>query len=69
MLGIVIVSYRSDDLTVRFVEDQLSRITIPYQVVVVDNGATAEEAATLQRRIPDAVVLPALHRRHAQPWL
>ena len=38
MLGIVIVSYRSDDLTVRFVEDQLSRITIPYQVVVVDNG-------------------------------
>ena len=43
MLGIVIVSYRSDDLTVRFVEDQLSRITIPYQVVVVDNGATAEE--------------------------
>ena len=65
MLGIVIVSYRSDDLTVRFVEDQLSRITIPYQVVVVDNGATAEEAATLQRRIPDAVVLPAENRGFA----
>lgn len=65
MLGVVIVSYRSDDLTVRFVEDQLGRITIPCQVVVVDNGATAEEAAALQRRIPGTVVLPAENKGFA----
>ena len=65
MLGIVIVNYRSDDLTVRFVQGQLCRITLPYQVVVVDNGATAEEAEALQRRIPEAVVLPAENRGFA----
>ena len=65
MIGVVIVSYRSDDLTVQFVRGQLSRITIPYQVVVVDNGATADQAAALQRQIPDAVVLPAENRGFA----
>ena len=65
MLGIVIVNYRSDDLTVRFVQGQLTRITLPYQVVVVDNGATAREAEALQRRIPKAVVLPAENRGFA----
>ena len=62
MLGIVIVNYRSDELTVRFVRSQLVRITIPCQVVVVDNGATADQAAALQRQIPDVVVLPADNR-------
>ena len=65
MIGIVIVSYRSDDLTVRFVREQLPGITVPYQVVVVDNGATPEEAAALQGRIPEAVVLPAENRGFA----
>ena len=65
MLGIVIVNYQSDELTVRFVRGQLSRITIPYQVVVVDNGATADQAAALQRQIPDAVVLPAENKGFA----
>jgi GT2 family glycosyltransferase len=65
MIGIVIVSYRSDDLTVQFVREQLSRITIPSQVVVVDNGASPEEAAALQGRIPEAVVLPAENRGFA----
>ncbi len=58
-LGIVIVSYRSDDLTVRFVREELSRVRIPYTLVVVDNGATSEEAASLGRQLPDAVVLPS----------
>ena len=65
MIGIVIVSYRSDDLTVQFVREQLPRITLPYQVVVVDNGASPDEAAALQDRIPDAVVIPAENRGFA----
>lgn len=59
MLGIVIVSYRSDDRTVRFVREELPRITVPYVTVIVDNGATAEEAAALSDRLPESVVIPA----------
>lgn len=65
MIGIVIVSYRSDDLTVRFVRQELVRITLPYTVVVVDNGATPEEAAALAARIPEAVVIGSANRGFA----
>ncbi len=65
MIGIVIVSYRSDDRTVSFVRDQLSRVSEPKRIVVVDNGATAEEAAALAAIIPEAVVIPADNRGFA----
>ncbi len=50
MIGIVVVSYRSDDRTVTFVTRELPRIGLPYRVVVVDNGATEEEAESLRER-------------------
>ena len=65
MIGVVIVSYRSDDLTVRFVREELVRITWPYKVVVVDNGASEDEAAALAARIPEAVVIPTENRGFA----
>ena len=63
MVGIVIVSYRSDDLTVRFVREDLSRISVPYQVVVVDNGETGSSA--LQEKLPDVTVLVSENRGYA----
>lgn len=65
MIGVVVVSFRSDDLTVRFVREQLSRIRTACRVVVVDNGATEAEAAALQTRIPEVVVIPAENRGFA----
>ena len=65
MIGIVIVSYRSDDRTVSFVREQLSRVSEPHRIVVVDNGASAEEAAALAARIPEAIVIPAENRGFA----
>lgn len=65
MLGVVIVSYRSDDLTVRFVKEELTKITVPYRVVVVANGYDAARAQQLAERIPEAVVLPAENRGFA----
>lgn len=65
MIGVVIVSYKSDDLTVRFVQEELSKVSSPLQVVVVDNGASEAEAEALQRRIPEAVVLPAENKGFA----
>lgn len=38
---------------------------MPYQVVVVDNGASPAEASALQARIPEAVVIPAENRGFA----
>lgn len=57
MIGVVIVNYRSDELTVRFIREDLSRVTLPLSIVVVDNGATEEDAAILQEQIPQAIVL------------
>ena len=48
MLGIVIVNYRSDALTSRFVREELSRIRLPHVTVVVDNGATSESSSRLE---------------------
>ena len=63
MVGIVIVSYRSDDLTVRFVREDLSRISVPYRVVVVDNGETGSRA--LQEKLPEVTVLVSENRGYA----
>lgn len=63
MVGIVIVSYRSDDLTVRFVREDLSRISVPYRVVVVDNGETG--SSDLQEKLPEVTVLVSENRGYA----
>lgn len=57
MVGVVIVSYHSDDRTVRFVTCELSKLTVPYTVVVVNNGATEAEAAALGARLPGVTVI------------
>ena len=51
MLGIVIVSYKTDDATLRFVKEELRDISVPIRIVVVDNGASPEEAAALAGRL------------------
>lgn len=63
MVGLVIVSYRSDDLTVRFVREDLSRITVPYQAVVIDNGETGYH--DLQERLPQVKVLVSENKGYA----
>ena len=63
MVGIVLVNYCSDDLTVRFVREELSRITIPYHVVIVNNGGTDE--CVLKERLPEVTVLASENRGYA----
>ena len=59
MVGIVVVSYRSADRTAAFVLEELSKVEIPHSVVVVDNGATPEEAEALAARLPGVKVIAA----------
>ena len=59
MLGIVLVSYHSDERTVRFVRTELSRISVPHRIVVVDNGVGAGNVSPLAAFLPEADVLSA----------
>ena len=51
MLGIVVVSYKSEDRTFRFVQEELCKVDIPHRTVVVANGACPAEAERLQERL------------------
>lgn len=66
LLGIVVVSYHSDDRTVSFITKELIKIRVPYKVVVVDNGASPEEAGALAARIPGVKVLRAENGGYAK---
>ena len=58
MVGIVIVNYKSDELTVRFVSEELCKTVCPHRTVIVDVGGTLGE-------VPDAVVLKEENRGFA----
>lgn len=66
MLGIVIVSYRSDDRTVAFVREEISKVGMPHQTVIVDNGASPEEAESLAARLPGVQVIAAENGGYAR---
>lgn len=50
-LGIVIVNYREYDRTERFIREEISRIRLPYRLVVVDNGGDPVKAEALRERM------------------
>ena len=40
MLGIIVINYHSEEKTIEFVKEELVKISLPYAVVIVDNGST-----------------------------
>lgn len=50
MLGIVIVAYKSPDLTVNFVRRELPKLDVPYCAIVVNNASTPEADRDLAGR-------------------
>ena len=50
MVGIVVVNYREYDRTERYIREEISRIRIPYRLVVVDNGGDPVKAQALRER-------------------
>lgn len=57
MLGIIVVNYREYERTERFIREELSRIRLPYRLVVVDNGNDAVRAEALRERTGCQVVV------------
>lgn len=41
-LAVIIVSYKNEDMSIRFVKEQVSKITTPHKIIIVNNAATSE---------------------------
>ena len=57
MIAAVVINYRNEERTLRFVREELSKISSPHEVVVVDNGSTPESAAKLREGLPEGCKL------------
>ena len=57
MLGIIIVNYHEYDRTERFIREEVSRIRMPYRLVVVDNGGDEAQARALEERTGSEVLV------------
>jgi len=42
MVAVIVVNYRSEKRTVEFVKNEVSKISVPHRVVVVNNGASED---------------------------
>ena len=42
MIGVIVINYHSEERTIAFVKNELSKISSDYAVVIVDNGSTDE---------------------------
>ncbi|MBO4529531.1 MAG: glycosyltransferase family 2 protein [Paludibacteraceae bacterium] len=47
ILSIVVINYRQETLTIRFVKNELSKIQMPHKTVIVNNSATEESNRSL----------------------
>lgn len=56
MVSIIIVNYKSEDLTIKFVKEELCKVVIPHQVIVVNNSATAESDLKLSKALNAEVI-------------
>ena len=56
MIAIILVSYRSDELTVGFVDRELSKVSAANKVVIVNNAGTPESDRFLAERLGGVVV-------------
>ena len=58
MLSIIIINYKSEELTVKFVKQECSKIRIPHKIIIVNNAATQESNLKLKQNL-DAVLTDA----------
>lgn len=56
MLSVVIVSYKNNQRTVQYVQEELSKVSVPCKVVIVNNAATSESNAELANNLHAEIV-------------
>jgi GT2 family glycosyltransferase len=50
MIGIVVVIYKSIDETIRFINQEIRKIKLPYKLVIVNNSGTNEDSQYLAQK-------------------
>lgn len=56
MLAVVVINYRSDSRTIGFVKNEITRISIPHKVIIVNNGASSESDVRLADSLNGQIV-------------
>ena len=56
MLSVIIVSYKNNQRTVQYVQEELSKVSVPCKVVIVNNAATSESNAELANNLHAEIV-------------
>lgn len=56
-LSVITVNYNGADLTSALIGSLARHVSIPLEIIVVDNGSARDEAQLLRRRHPDVTVL------------
>lgn len=59
LVGIIIVTYKSHRETVRYVKEELSKITSPHKIAIVNNAGTDELNRALAQELDAELLLPA----------
>lgn len=57
MLGIVVVVYKSFNQTIRFIKNEIPKITVPSKTVIINNASTQEEGIKLAEACGASLVL------------
>lgn len=57
MLTIIIINYKDEDRTIRFVKEEVSKITTPHAVIIVNNGSTTESSQNLHSELTSCVII------------
>lgn len=50
-IGIIVVSYHNPDMTARFVNNELIKLTTPFSLVIVNNDANQNNCNDLRNKI------------------
>lgn len=56
MLGIIIVNYKNEQKTIEYVKKEVSKVTTPHKVIIVNNGATEESDEVLKKGLSGCIV-------------
>lgn len=59
MVGVIVINFGNPDRTIRFVQEECSKIKMEHSVIVVDNGSGPDTVVRLQSELKDtATILP-----------
>lgn len=55
-LAIILINYKMENLTIKFVKEELSKITFPHLTIIVNNGATDESNRVLSSSLSARII-------------